>query len=128
MLLPEELEELSFFRQLPAGYVHQVAPMAQLKECASETTLFRQGESSPFVYLVLEGDVLIEFRYADDKRLPVQAVRPGELVGWSRLLGPNSTTATARTQGRTRRAVLDAALAQRLYATRLRMLDAAMKH
>jgi CRP-like cAMP-binding protein len=109
MLLLEELENVGCWRNLSPVYFQRIAALAQLKEQAADTVLFREGQSSPCIYFVLQGKVVLEIKGADGGVIPVFEVGPGELLGWSPVLGPGPMTATARTLTRCRLAALDAA-------------------
>jgi CRP-like cAMP-binding protein len=106
--------------------------------------LFREQQQSSFIYLVLSGTVGLEIELSPQKVVPVQTVGPGEILGWSPMLGLGPMTATARTAERCRLAALPVdrlmdlceqnprfglalmrqlaiALAERLRTTRLRL-------
>jgi len=107
MILPEEMKDIEFLRELGGQYLNQIAMMAQLKECEAETILFRQGESSPFIYIVLSGNVALRLEESAEKSVETSTVGPGELLGWSPVLGRPAMTATAQAATRCRLAVLD---------------------
>ena len=143
----DELEELAFCQDLAPEHLHLIARVARLEEHPPSTVLFREGHESPYVYLLLQGEVGLEIELFGEGPVSVQAVEGGELLGWSPVLGLGPMTATARTLTRCRLAVLDAthlralsrqdpvfaaeflrrtaaALAQRLHATRVELLEA----
>jgi CRP-like cAMP-binding protein len=144
MILPEEMACIEFLQKLGASYANQIAQLAQLKEYPAGAVLFREGQKSAFIYFVLRGTVGLEIKTPSQKAVPVQTVGPGELLGWSPVLGSHSMTATARALDRCRLAALAVdpllalcehdphfgkaflrqlatALADRLRATRLRL-------
>ena len=106
MILPEEMECIEFLQKLGPRYANQVALLAQLKECPAGAVLFREGQESPFIYFVLRGTVCLEIETASQKTVPVQTIGPGELVGWSPVLGPRPMTVTVRALDRCRLAAL----------------------
>jgi CRP-like cAMP-binding protein len=107
MILPTEMEIIGFLHDLDEPYRHQVATMAQLKECLEGAVLFREGQDSPFLYWVLSGTVRLEVEKPDGESVEIATVSPGELLGWSPVLGRPAMTATARALTRCRLAVLD---------------------
>lgn len=109
MILLDELAEVAFVRGLAPEHVRQLALLARSQECLAGTVLFREGQESASVYLVLRGNVSLEIEVSGRGPVPVQTVTAGELLGWSPVLRLGPMTATARALTRCRLAVLDAA-------------------
>jgi CRP-like cAMP-binding protein len=107
MLLPEELQRIKVLQNLSMPYVNQIALMAQLNECQEGTVLFCEGQDSPFLYFVLSGCVDLEVAEPGGESVEIYTAGPGELIGWSPLLGRQAMTATARAATRCRLVVLD---------------------
>ncbi len=150
MILLDELEGVSFLKDLKPEHLRQIALAAQPREYPPQEVLFHEGESAENLYLVLQGTVAIEVEVPGRGNVQVQVVGPGEFLGWSPVLGPGPMTATARTRTRCRLAVLcggrmrmlseddpefgieflrraAAALARRLQATRRLLAEIARK-
>jgi len=108
MIPVEEMERVEFVRGLGPSYLNQIARLAQLKEIAEETVLFREGQDSPFLYFVLSGQIGLEVHMPDGNSIQVAAANPGELLGWSPTLRHRGMTATGRARTPSRLAVLDA--------------------
>jgi CRP-like cAMP-binding protein len=87
--------------------LNQIAKMAVLKECKEDTVLFSQGQGSPLIYFVLSGKVGLEIEEPGGKSVGVSTLGPGELLGWSPVLGRHAMTATARPLTPCRLAVLE---------------------
>ena len=147
MVLLEELESVRFLRDLTPADLKQVASLARLQEYPAGAVIFSEGQATPSVFLVLQGEAALEGGVPGRGAVRVQTVGPGDLLGWSPVLGLGPMTATARAVSRCRLAALEAdrvlalcahdpqfgvaflrctavALAQRLQATR-RQLAAA---
>ena len=107
MILPEEISNIEFLRNLGEAHLNQIAMMAQLEECLEGTVLFQEGETSRFIYFVLSGKVALEVVEPDGESVEIATAEPGDLVGWSPALGRRAMTATGRVQTRCRFAVLD---------------------
>jgi CRP-like cAMP-binding protein len=107
MILPEELARIEFLQQLGETYLNRVAGMARLEECLEGTVLFREGQRSPVITFVLSGEVRLEVEEPDGESVEVATVGPGEMLGWSPILG-RPMTATARAATRCQLAVFDA--------------------
>jgi CRP-like cAMP-binding protein len=117
MVPPGELEGVDFLRHLSPAYSEQIASLASLKEYRPGDVIFREGERRPEVYLVLEGEAGLEIRVPGCGVIEAHTVGPGELLGWSAVLGGGPMTATAQAATRCRLAALSAdavvALAER---------------
>jgi len=107
MVPPEELKDVEFLRDLGEGHLNQIAMMARLKECPAGTAVFRQGECSPFIYIVLAGNVDLRFEDSGGESVEITTVGAGELLGWSPVLGRQAMSATAQASSRCRLAVLE---------------------
>jgi CRP-like cAMP-binding protein len=140
----EELEGVSLMQQFKPSCTKQLASLGRLLEYQAGESLFVEGEPELLVYLVLKGHVGLEIKVPDSEGVQIHRVGPGELLGWSPLLGRRAMTATARALTRARVAALDcaqllaawetdpkfgmaffrclaAALAERLHATRMQL-------
>jgi CRP-like cAMP-binding protein len=96
MIMPEELEGVPFLRELGEPHVQRVAQLARPQEYEQGAVLFRKGEDSPFIYVVLSGSVSLGVGRPGGDAGEAHVVGPGELVGWSPVLGRRAMTATAR--------------------------------
>jgi CRP-like cAMP-binding protein len=114
MVLLEELEGCGCLRHFAPEHWPQVASMAQLQEHAAGACVFSEGHSPGHVYLVLEGEVALEVRVPDGVAVRAHRLGPGDLLGWSPVLGLGPMTATARALTRCRLAALDVAQVQAL--------------
>jgi CRP-like cAMP-binding protein len=146
MVLLDMLDEIDFVKGLPPEARGYLAAIGELREYPPAAILFQEGKESYQVYLVLSGKVELEMRVPGVGPMPIQTVGPGELLGWSPVLGLGPMTATARTLTRCRVVAFSvrrlhelfeetpplgmeflrrtsATVAQRLKATRLRLLN-----
>jgi CRP-like cAMP-binding protein len=143
---PEFLKALAFLGPASDAELRQLAPTARVEQYPVGAVLFREGDHLPQVFIVVAGTVALEITGTDHRPRRFQTVGPGELLGWSPLLGSGPMTATARALDAVRVVVLDAravlnlcdqdpafgfqfmrrtaaAIAARLGATRLQLLD-----
>jgi CRP-like cAMP-binding protein len=146
MVLLETLEGLRFFHGLRPEYLAQIAAVAELRDVPRDGDVFREGERIAHVFVVASGRVSLLVRVPGHGPVRVHTLGEGELLGWSPLLGDGPMTAAARAAVGTRLVALHAprllaliehdprlgvelmrrvaaALAQRLEATRLQLLD-----
>lgn len=142
----EALRGLSLDPPPPPHYLDQLAGIAELVDFPENAVVFREGDEPLHVYLVVSGAVALEYRIPGQPAKRIHTVGEAELLGWSPVLGGERMTATARTLRPTRAVRIDGAkaralcaqdprfgcefmrqtavaLAQRLRATRLQLLD-----
>ena len=141
----EGLREVCFLEGAPEEDLVQIASVARFEEYRAGAVLFREGAGLDRIFLVARGRVSLEVNTpAGPRRL--HTVGEGELLAWSPLLNQQPMTAGARALTPVRVIALDAAgvlalchhdprfgfmlmrrtaeaLAQRLSATRLHLLD-----
>jgi CRP-like cAMP-binding protein len=143
----QTLEKLSFLEGFPPEYLKPLTAVAKVIEVPANEVIFEEGQKSPNIFVVIEGKVALEVWLASRGSSVIQTVGPGKLLGWTPVLAPGKMTATARAVEQSRLVainalqVLDAcaenprfgmefmrrtalALARRLNATRLQLLDA----
>jgi CRP-like cAMP-binding protein len=109
MVPVETLKTIRFLRDLPDDQLAQMASIAEQRQLPADAVLFRQGEPSSSIYLVVQGNVSLEIDVPGGGSMPFQTVGAEELLGWSPLLEVGPLTATARTRASTRLLVLNAA-------------------
>ena len=67
------------------------------------------GDDSTFIFVLLSGAVLLEVNLRERGPTAIYAAGPGELLGWSPVLGRHAMTATATVTAPSRLAVLEVA-------------------
>jgi len=120
--------------------------LAELREIPAGNVLFREGEPSDFLGVVLAGRIALRMRVPERGLVTILTVEPGDVVGWSAVVPPYRATSTAISfadteiayfEGTALRAALDdddslaaefyplvlRAVARRLEGTRLQLLD-----
>jgi CRP/FNR family cyclic AMP-dependent transcriptional regulator len=89
------LKDQRFTRGLPAEHVSLLAALARPVKFRQDEVIFRVGERSEHLYLLLSGSVCVEARspfYA----ICVAALGPGDAFGWSSLAGRHDTVFQVR--------------------------------
>jgi CRP-like cAMP-binding protein len=109
MALAEEMVAVKTLRGLSEAHLQKLAAMAQRRECPGGTVLFREGEACPFIFVLLSGEVALEVTIRERAPATIYLAAPGELLGWSPVLGRQAMTATARVTSPCRLAVLEVA-------------------
>ena len=109
MPLAEEFIEVKTLRRLSDAHVRKLAAIARPQECPAGALLFREGDDSTLIFVLLSGEVSLEIQMQDRGPTAIYAAGPGELLGWSPVLGRHAMTATARATTPCRLAILEAA-------------------
>ena len=140
------LAGLGWTAGLAAHLVDELAAVSAVVEFPAGATLFREGERNPFLYLVESGRIGLDMHVPSRGRVRILSVGPGEMLAWSALLGGGTMTVSAAALEDTRAIAASGpkllevceenhelgyqlmqrmadALAQRLVATRLQLLD-----
>jgi CRP-like cAMP-binding protein len=109
MPLAEEFIEVKTLRRLGDAHVRKLAAIARPQECPAGALLFREGDDSTLIFVLLSGEVSLEVRIQDQSPTTIYMASPGELLGWSPVLGHHAMTASARATTPCRLAILEAA-------------------
>ncbi len=140
------LRSLRLLERFPEELLAPLAAIASVESFPAGAVLFRQGDAARTSYLVIEGTVALEVCAPGVGCKRILTVTSGELLGWSPVLEQEHLTATARALTPTRAVAMDGrqvlalcehnprfgyefmrrtalALARRLNATRLQLLD-----
>ena len=91
----EALKTHTFNIGLAESHLERLFPLAEEIRFKEDQTIFRAGERSPYLYLLLSGTVCLEIR-TPVYSVCVQALGPGEAFGWSSLLGQHYTAFQVR--------------------------------
>jgi CRP-like cAMP-binding protein len=142
----EALRDTEFFRDTTDEYLQHLAGIAYLVEFPAQTTIFREHESASDVYILISGKVELITCTPKVGCRTLTEVSAGELIGWSPLVGRTRLSDTARSMTPIKAISIKGdqllamctehprfgfefmhraaqALAQRLHATRLQLLD-----
>lgn len=88
---------LSFFAGLSETQLKALRPIFFSIEIEESVVIFEQGALAEYLYIVVEGEVLVMFKPDDGPHLPVARVRSGGVVGWSAAVGSRKYTSAAIT-------------------------------
>jgi CRP/FNR family transcriptional regulator, cyclic AMP receptor protein len=88
-------EQLTFFQDLSAAQIGMLKPFFIPCDLYSGSVLFGQGDPAEFLYLVISGEVTINYKPEDGPAMHIARVRSGGVVGWSAILGNRLYTSEA---------------------------------
>jgi CRP-like cAMP-binding protein len=93
---------LEFFSGLKPTQLDLLRSLFAPCDSCSGATLFEQGESAEYLYIVVVGEVVVNFKPDDGPSLVVARVQPGGVVGWSAAFGRKVYTSSAMASTDTR--------------------------
>ncbi len=141
-----EVRQVAFAAELPEEIVNRLVGHGQLEQFQAGQVVFRQGVLAEAFYLIFSGRVALQMQVPGRGMVTILTLGRGDMLGWSSLLGKRTMTATATAVEPVRLLRLSAdalrqqcetdhefgffmmrrmaqALAERLLATRLQLLD-----
>jgi CRP/FNR family transcriptional regulator, cyclic AMP receptor protein len=87
--------QLILFQDFTPEQIALVEPLFSSICVDAGTVIFEQGDPAEYLYLVVEGEVVVRFKPDDGPPLVVAHVRPEGVVGWSAALGTTTYTSAA---------------------------------
>lgn len=93
----QELRQLPIFRGLSKAQLNLIDPILNLCHFRQDQVIFEQGQPADFVYILLQGEVIIQFKPYDAPLLTVTHINPGGIFGWSAALRHKAYTSLACT-------------------------------
>lgn len=151
MSLLQVVPHCEFLRWTPAFLVNRLDQMSGIRIYQPGETLFQEGKANPDFHIVAEGHVRLDMYVHGRGRVPILTTGIGDILGWSALLGKGIMTSSAVALDCVKTITLPgmelqhlcetehevgyhvmrqlaAALAKRLVATRLQLLDVFGEH
>jgi len=102
------LQSLEFTRELDPKELEILAAISTYVTFSEGATIFREGDTSELVYLIIEGEVTLLTQVPGHGQVTILSLGPGQLLGWSSLFPPQKKTASARTDLATRAIAINA--------------------
>lgn len=99
MVSPELLRRFACFSGATEQSLKQVAMLSEEKSAAAGEVLFREGQVATHLYIVVDGEVDIQYVLGDGSHQTVDTLIAGDFMMWSSLVEPHTThsTGVART-------------------------------
>ena len=89
--------QLSIFQGLTPKQLDQLRPVFYPCNFYTDTIIFNQGDPAEALYIVVSGEIVVDFKPDDGPLITVATVHPGSIVGWSAALGSRRYTSSAIT-------------------------------
>lgn len=89
--------QLPFFQGLTPEQLDQLRPVFCPCNFYADTIIFNHGEPAESLYVVISGEIVVDFKPDDGPMITVATIHPGGVVGWSAALGSRCYTSSAIT-------------------------------
>jgi CRP-like cAMP-binding protein len=109
MISPEALRRYHYFANISEESLKALAMIAEEKEVAAGTLMFREGDAADVLHVITAGEVEIRYLLGTGEERAVDTLVGGELLCWSALIEPYKATAIGTATKDTRLICLDAA-------------------
>jgi CRP/FNR family cyclic AMP-dependent transcriptional regulator len=90
-------EQLSLFQGLTLDQIELLQALFIPWSCEADRMIFEQGEPAENLYLIISGEIIVQFKPDDGPAILVARVQEGGVVGWSAALGSRAYTSGAMT-------------------------------
>lgn len=94
----EDLARFELFRGLPIDEIAPIADVAIRKRLADGEVLFEQGQPAHSMFAIASGSIVLRAT-REGRSIIVQAIGPGEILGWSTLRNGATSLTTGRASG-----------------------------
>jgi Fe-S cluster biogenesis protein NfuA len=95
LIMYTDLTKFSLFRDMSQADLAVLAPYFSYAEFPAGATLFSQGDLADRLFLVVSGEIKINYKPYDSPKITITRIRDGDVLGWSTVLGNKSYTASA---------------------------------
>lgn len=89
--------QFAFFQGFSPAQMDLLRPLFTVCDFSSNVVIFEQGEPAEYLYIVVSGEVVVNYKPDDGPPLTVARVQSGGIVGWSAALGSHQYTSGAET-------------------------------
>ncbi|MDF1842685.1 MAG: Crp/Fnr family transcriptional regulator [Rubripirellula sp.] len=96
------LRQMDLTAGLSGPELSELAKIARHTDLPPASVVFREGQNQSVIYWVVDGAITLETTGARLKPIVLLTVGPGEVLGWSALVGDSRMTARASTVTNTR--------------------------
>jgi len=88
-ILQEVIQEHPFFRDVETLYIEHLASTAEALTFKAGEYVVRDGETADRVFLVTRGKVDLGLACSGRSNVSIQALGPGDVIGWSWIVPPH---------------------------------------
>ncbi len=108
MISPETLRRYPYFAAAQDAGLRNLAMICEEELIPAGTVMYREGDVASKLYILVEGEVDIQYTLGSGELRTVDTIVPGELMVWSALVEPYKSTAVVTTRQETKVIAMDA--------------------
>ncbi len=90
----ESLPNIPLFQNLEPAQTALLKPLFEQFTCPLDTVVFKQGEPASYLYLLIKGEVAIQYKPYDGPPITLTRLRGGDVFGWSAVVGSTYYTSS----------------------------------
>jgi CRP-like cAMP-binding protein len=94
-MFKQDVAELPLFKGLSLPQLELLATLVYPMEWKAGETIFYQGDPALHLYILMRGEVALDFKTYDGVLIGIGQILPGGVFGWSAALGRDCYTANA---------------------------------
>lgn len=98
MISPEILRRYPYFAAAQDAGLRDLAMICEEELIPAGTVMYREGDKADKLYILVEGEVDIQYTLGSGELRTVDTIVPGELMMWSALVEPYKSTAVVTTR------------------------------
>jgi CRP/FNR family transcriptional regulator, cyclic AMP receptor protein len=114
MISSETLRRYPYFADVSEERLRDVAKVSNEQNYASGTVLFRENDKANYLYIIVDGEVDIQYMLGNGELRTIDTLVSGELIMWSALVEPYRSTAIGTTRKATALVAIDAKMLRTL--------------
>ncbi|HEY6071874.1 MAG TPA: cyclic nucleotide-binding domain-containing protein [Anaerolineales bacterium] len=85
--MANSLSGIPLFEGFDSRQLEILQPLFEHYSCPSETVIFQQGGKADYLYLIIQGSALIQYKPYDGPPITLAKLKPGDAFGWSAVVG-----------------------------------------
>ncbi len=89
------LPDNPFFRGLTTEQLKLIVPLFEPLSVPPGGVIFREGDEATHLYIIQRGSVTIQYKPYDGPMITLSHLQPGEIFGWSAVVGGEKYTSDA---------------------------------
>ena len=94
MVETDILRRYTYFANLDTESLKRLAAITSCKTVPAGAQVFREGDEANDLYVIIRGEVQIQYVLSTDELWSVDVIRDGDLLQWSAIIEPYRATAT----------------------------------
>ncbi len=98
-MLSLDIAHIPLFKDLPRSQLDLIEPLLEYGAFDDGVMIFDQGHPAKHLYILLSGEVVVQYKPDDGQMMTVAHIHPGGVFGWSAAMSRRTYTAAVLTVG-----------------------------